>query len=551
MVDVDPAQLPRNNNAKIAQQIEQTADYYPPATYSGTSYAFQAVPLSFLTYYNELNLNSDALAEQYVPISTVPQHAANPKLFAIGVIPPSANVTGRVLDRTDTAVNIAESISTYVPTTAQASKNRQDYVKEMIDWACGPPKGRNENDPIYQEVTEGRDVGAFQKSYSSCGDLANWMLYSMGVRSSYVNRDENGGWKVGQNINNLANKCPAAASPTPNQGYSPGDIILVWNKPDGTDAHAIVVVEQQGNKLVTGEYGQPGGAVKSRTISIKDGQPFLGSRQIQRVLPLDQVIALAQQNGELTDVRLPNGQPVPNTANATKWDGQTADDARRMIDKTANSPLTAENIGELLTAAQKAQIRMVQDALNGMANTPPLRMLVNPQSFSVKGEKIVSDAGWSRNGNTIIEHWGNQHESISASGKVAGFYAIDIQNAVGPGLTRMARNYSQSWQNFQSLSLFYANNGGVHTKDVTSANQERNLTMVGSIYLYYDDILYIGSFESLTVTETDTAPFTVDYSFEFNVRAAFILDNPNVNDKGTYGAVQQSSAQPVTANLSK
>jgi hypothetical protein len=260
--------------------------------------------------------------------------------------------------------------------------------------------------------------------------------------------------------------------------------------------------------------------------------------------------------GKIADAQafIKSGKSLPVGSDGAPGDfkrkGSTqAADAREIREKTANTPLTAEDIANQYTAAQRAQIAVIQKALEAMQNAPPLRLMVNPQSFSVKGEKIVSDSGWARNGATIVEHWGNNQEKISASGKVAGFYAIDILNGVGPGLTRMARNFSQSWQNFQSLQLFYSNNAGLHTLDATSISQEVNLTMVGSIYIYYDSILYIGAFESFTISENDASPHTVDYSFEFTVRAAFILDNPNPNDIGTYGA--SGNSRPLTSTVQR
>jgi hypothetical protein len=181
-----------------------------------------------------------------------------------------------------------------------------------------------------------------------------------------------------------------------------------------------------------------------------------------------------------------------------------------------------------------------------MANSPPLRMLVNPKSFSVKGEKIVADGNWGRNG-PIIEHWGNNQDKISASGKVTGFYAVSVEDAGGPGLTRMARNFSQAWQNFQSLYLFYKNNGALYTKDFASGNNQVNLSLVGSIYIYYDNILYIGSFDNFSISEEDSAPFSMDYSYDFTVRAAFLLDQP---DTLTYGTTPIPNAAPLIQTTS-
>jgi hypothetical protein len=62
----------------------------------------------------------------------------------------------------------------------------------------------------------------------------------------------------------------------------------------------------------------------------------------------------------------------------------------------------------------------------------------------------------------------------------------------------------------------------------------KNLSVVGSVYLYFDEILYIGSFDNLSLTESDSAPHTLDYSFSFTVRAWYLLDHLD-DPQYTYG----------------
>jgi hypothetical protein len=97
--------------------------------------------------------------------------------------------------------------------------------------------------------------------------------------------------------------------------------------------------------------------------------------------------------------------------------------------------------------------------------------------------------------------------------------------AGSPGLTRMARNFSKGYQNFLALYLLYRNNAGLYLADF-GVEKRLNLSVVGTVYIYYDNILYLGSFDSFNVTEDDTKPFTLEYSFDFTVRATFLLDNP-------------------------
>lgn len=67
----------------------------------------------------------------------------------------------------------------------------QEFVGQLLSYACGRfDSGRNEDDPIYQGVTEGRDVPPFREKYSSCGDLAHWLLFRLGSRLEMINRKE-------------------------------------------------------------------------------------------------------------------------------------------------------------------------------------------------------------------------------------------------------------------------------------------------------------------------------------------------------------------------
>lgn len=208
----------------------------------------------------------------------------------------------------------------------------------------------------------------------------------------------------------------------------------------------------------------------------------------------------------------------------------------------ASKTLNATNLGKEFLAQQQATIKMMREALDQMAKTPPLRLLVNPQSFRTSAEKIISDGNWGRNG-PIIEHWGENQDKVEGSGKIAAFYSLDAYNANGPGLSRTARQFSVSYQNLLALWLIYKNNGGVWFPDpiVPTGSRAKNLAVVGSVYLYYDEILYIGSFDSFTLTESETGPFTLEYSFSFTVRAWYLLDHLD-DTQYTYG-------RPTTTTL--
>jgi hypothetical protein len=173
---------------------------------------------------------------------------------------------------------------------------------ELVEYACGYAQGRPEADRVYQAVTEGRDVGAAQRSYSSCADLPHWLFFRLGVRSHWVNRAEHHGFTVGAGVWRLAGEAPHVADPAPVARFQPGDVGIIWGKPDTTDSHVFVVLaDEQPRGLFVGEYGQPGGHLATRITGYRNGLITIGARSVRRILPLERVLALASQAGELVD----------------------------------------------------------------------------------------------------------------------------------------------------------------------------------------------------------------------------------------------------------
>jgi hypothetical protein len=176
------------------------------------------------------------------------------------------------------------------------------HVPSLLDWACIGGK-LDESHPNYVSVTEGRDAGRMQKAYSSCGDLASWLLFRLGCRQPWVNRAEHKGWRVGRNVSALATEAPAAVRqlPVPGALFDTGDILICWNNDDGTDAHVMVVHSFTASpfRLIVGEYGQPGGHVAERSLDRRQGAFYIGRRRVQRWLPLALVLTDAAERGLL------------------------------------------------------------------------------------------------------------------------------------------------------------------------------------------------------------------------------------------------------------
>lgn len=162
-------------------------------------------------------------------------------------------------------------------------------------------------DPVYRVVVEGR-IGP---KYSSCGDLAHWMLYRLGVRAPFVNRAEfreylgGHGWRVGLNLNLLVpppiGTCPVAIRPSKLEAMpdvQAGDLLQISNVYGG---HQVCVSGREDTlapdgspvvTLTTAEYGQPGGKQKHHVLQLISGSLFLGANHVVSWLPLPAALAL-------------------------------------------------------------------------------------------------------------------------------------------------------------------------------------------------------------------------------------------------------------------
>lgn len=199
-------------------------------------------------------------------------------------------------------------------------EDRVENALRLVRFWCGADaRVRGVGDPVFRAVTEGRYDTI--RGYSSCGDLPHAMLFASGVRLPWVNRAEHDGWHWGElpnrrwdnnittlvaqgsgtwGVNDLAYQYPATTDL-----LRRGDMLVLdcgFPMLTGTrgPTHACVVLEVRPGFVVTGDYGQPGGAVRERPVSSNGDRLMLGSRQIDSVLRLEDVFAAAERAGLLT-----------------------------------------------------------------------------------------------------------------------------------------------------------------------------------------------------------------------------------------------------------
>jgi hypothetical protein len=585
-------------DSKILKDIEATADYYGPAVYS-----------ELLTFYTRLEKSNDILSSEFIPLTAA--KTRNPqasKIFAVGIIPPAVNVTGRILDRSS---SIAREEG--VPDIAAREEGVSNIVgrESLIDGSREADRRDDKNG----EVSASSDApwGSYIPSLSDefwlqfvgmCkrvgADPIDWaaIIYNesgfnpaaknFGADLKKARQRKEANQPIAVGLSQFIWSCGRGTGMTREEWENHADTSaedqLIWmerymkrvrmrgkresmypkhfgglRNPDGS-AYASIAFQEffVKNQTKLGRY--PPGTTRfdvyqrsnfqqrafDQNVTLATGGVLTHDALLSKIkgLPPQNVRIKVQQALEALGDSIPAAPlEVLNSGNSADWAANGSKDAkaaREEREKTRGTPLSQRDLGKKYQAAQRQQIAAMQSALEAMRNVPPLRLLVNPQKFSVKGAKIVSDGNWGRQG-PIIEFWGDDQDSVSASGRIAAFYAMDIHNAVGPGLTRQAAKFSESWRNFMSLFMLYQNNAAMWLDDsISSERGVNNLTILGSIYIYYDNILYIGSFDTFNITEVDTAPFSVEYSFEFKVRAAYLLDRPDSENSASYSASRSS-----------
>jgi hypothetical protein len=186
----------------------------------------------------------------------------------------------------------------------------------LCEYACNGAIGRRKDDPVYVEVTEHRDgpTDVARADYSSCGDLAWWLLYRLGLRKPWMNRAANGTYNNGMNVADLTGSPPHISAPS-GATYTPkpGDILEIWNKPDTSDAHVCVALGPGApGKLRIANFGlggmssrlTPGAGVSEPDYRPSTAGNYVGARRLRVVLPLERVVPLLTAPPDLSGAAL-------------------------------------------------------------------------------------------------------------------------------------------------------------------------------------------------------------------------------------------------------
>ena len=206
------------------------------------------------------------------------------------------------------------------------------FIRDLVEYATKDfDQGRLVETPVYKAVVENRQEEAKSSGtfYSSCGDLAHWLLYRLGLRTDTVNRKEHKGWEwfgARNNVTRLATD--PAARPYKGEQLHTGDILIVATAdPLGKlglgPTHVTVVLDadQAKGKITTGDYGQPGGRMYTRPyFKASDGKWWRNQKPIDIYLPIREVLkgaTAAPESAHDWAVRLRLPDPPAQTPSGT------------------------------------------------------------------------------------------------------------------------------------------------------------------------------------------------------------------------------------------
>ncbi len=191
-------------------------------------------------------------------------------------------------------------------------------------------------------------------------------------------------------------------------------------------------------------------------------------------------------------------------------------------DPTAANPSPTQSQGGATTAVDSTrqyysatiQAKSINDQIDAIRNIPPLLLMVNPKTFSRNYERSY-DYAKGRRGD-IASLWLEKPMTISAQGETAGAYSVTVNGDNG-GITGTQRVSSLAYRNLMSLVGIYKNNGMLYQGSF-DVNSQGVSTIPLSVYIYYDGRVYVGSFDSFSVSDDAERPFSYSYNFTFTTR---------------------------------
>lgn len=143
--------------------------------------------------------------------------------------------------------------------------------------------------------------------------------------------------------------------------------------------------------------------------------------------------------------------------------------------------------------------------LKTILETPPLVLLINPESLSIQRQKVQQYSDRTRQG-YVFHAWGQEQEKLSITARCGAFISG------GRGVQYASKRDSASWQNLMALFQFYRNNGYIY--DTIGGSNAHHF--VGALSIHYDQWIYFGNMDTFSWTHDISSELGgVIFSMEF------------------------------------
>lgn len=147
--------------------------------------------------------------------------------------------------------------------------------------------------------------------------------------------------------------------------------------------------------------------------------------------------------------------------------------------------------------------------VRALLKTPPLILLINPQTLSMSYTKKQQYTERTRYG-FIFQAWGEEQPKLSIEARCGAFVSG------GRGVQWASRRDSAAWQNLATAFQFYRHNGYIH--DTVGKSNAHHF--VGALSIHYDGWVYYGNMESFNYSfEEGQQRGGITFSMEFIVNA--------------------------------
>jgi len=171
-----------------------------------------------------------------------------------------------------------------------------------------------------------------------------------------------------------------------------------------------------------------------------------------------------------------------------------------------------------------------------------LRMVlhVNPSSmnfsYAKQTERIQTKGGF------VEQHWGEAARSVSFNLATGGFKRLfsGLSNVTGGGFdTEGTRRETIAYDKYLDLLALFHNNGSIY-------DASGQIALQGIIKITFDGGIYMGWFQTFSVTEAAEKPYQFDLSAEFTIAHEVLRLRTNMFPENAVGNHQPGDINVVT-----